>query len=141
MIKVVEEDIEKNHKVVNETREAFGMDKFDESPYFKGSIALLKALNKDYMELESRREKIIEVQTELYEKIIEVSRRIDEKFDEISTIDDMILSQAKIQEMEETLEKYENIYNERIGQIEQYQVLFCFYGLFVHNFKIIYSDL
>lgn len=124
MISKIETNIEVRRKAVNEIRKIFVIEKFDESPYLKGSIALLKALNKDFAELDARCKQIIEVQIRLYDKLMNISYRIGSAFEEISTIEDKILPPEKVQKMEETLEKYENIFNQRISQIEQLQVSF-----------------
>lgn len=115
-------DIEARRKNLNKIRQSFGIEEFDESPYPKGSIALLKALNKDFSALESRKEKLLQTQTEIYEKLLELSRRIEAPIEPILGVCDTILSAPKIQEIKDTLERFEGILNERIGQIDQLQV-------------------
>lgn len=75
MIQNVGKDIAARRLAVADLRKLFKMSEFDESQYPSGSIALLKALDKDLAVLREGKEKIIQKQLDVYNEMEELCKR------------------------------------------------------------------
>ncbi|KAI1727927.1 microtubule associated protein (MAP65/ASE1 family) domain-containing protein [Ditylenchus destructor] len=77
MVDGVASDIEARRLAVADLRNMFKMPKFHEAPYASGSIALLKALDRDFCVLNKRKEDAIANQMDVYRKLKELCLKLE----------------------------------------------------------------
>jgi hypothetical protein len=90
MIRNVGKDISARRVAIADLRTMFNMNPFDETVYADGSIALLKALDKDLALLQERKEKILESQMEVYRELEMLCGRTATEMVEVEGISDKV---------------------------------------------------
>ncbi|KAI1719145.1 microtubule associated protein (MAP65/ASE1 family) domain-containing protein [Ditylenchus destructor] len=121
MIQNVGKDIAARRLAVADLRKLFKMSEFDESQYPSGSIALLKALDKDLAVLREGKEKIIQKQLDVYNEMEELCKRSGAEMIKVDDIMETILSDQELEEMRQWTSKIRRELKERIQTIVENQ--------------------